>query len=172
MIIPPRVVRNDHVVQCLILDRSACVAPYGYTLVQLSTMIDEADPTKIKDDVLKEALTSLLSCQNRDCDERHHVSFSVSVPHDHPSPDGTQEFKNVHVSNRPDLSLTVDGAFDEAERVFKIICPGEDFLVLSEEKKKERMRGSGDDEDDEEDVLESVLCLIDGKNEGVTSTAE
>mmetsp|Transcript_47963 Transcript_47963/g.58076 ORF Transcript_47963/g.58076 Transcript_47963/m.58076 type:complete len:678 (+) Transcript_47963:54-2087(+) len=168
--LPPQTVRNDHPIQCLVLDQSTSVAARGYAVVQLSMVVDEADPAKVDHEILREALLSLLACQERDCDEIHFITFSVGSPSDDVL--DTDEETNVYISKRPKLSLTVDAAFDQAEAIFKKICPDEEFLLMSQERKKQRMAQMGNEENDEEkEVLESALSMIDaGKVDNAVET--
>ena len=69
------------------------------------------------------------------------------------------------VCRRGGQSITLEGAFQEAERLFREICPDEAFLARStemDELVRETAGGREDESDDEGMVLESAMGLIDG----------
>jgi len=205
VIIPPNsgTIQNTHVIHGISLDDSVHVVPDlnhyknmgGCTMLHLTTIIEEPssdDKATINDsshgDVLERALQSILVGQNKQhgshsssnaassdlLEELHHVSFSYAVPSSS-SLLLNHKRKGLHVCQRPIQSITVDGAFDEARRIFESIVPGAKFLVRSEELDKavkERIGNNQeyDSDDDEGMVLESAMNMIGSKTTTTTTT--
>jgi len=168
IVIPPTVLENESTIHCVILDQSACVSPAGYAVMQLSTLTSECCRHKVDDTILQRALRKVLSAQELDIHEVHHVSFSFAASHQSEETLG----ENIHVTRRPNLSITLDGAYQQAKEIFKKICPDHEFLVMSTEKKKERMDALGESNDEEKDVLGSAVTLIDGMQDTKQPMAE
>eukprot|EP00978_Attheya_sp_CCMP212_P003679 scaffold7745_cov55-Attheya_sp.AAC.6 len=197
-------IQNTHVIHGISLDDSVHVVPDlnhyknmgGCTMLHLTTIIEESllsdDKTTTNDsshgDVLERALESILVGQNKQngshssssnvassvpLEELHHVSFSYAVPSS--SSLLLKNRKGLHICQRPIQSITVDGAFDEARRIFESIVPGAKFLVRSEELDKavkERIGNNQeyDSDDDEGMVLESAMNMIGSKTATTTTT--
>jgi hypothetical protein len=174
VILPPYTLEDQSsTIHGLFLDEALNVAPHvpgGCTVVHLTTtaVVDAAGDAD--DSLLEEALKVILksSSTGRDdaevVDELFHVTFSYELL----SPDETTELAHddgVHIIHRPRPGLTVDHCFEQAEKIFAEICPGQVFLKMSKEMDdavKERLGDSCHDDDDEKAVLESAVGMIGG----------
>lgn len=193
VIIPPMTphIENTHAIQGVILDHSANVSAQGYSVVYLCTTAENHEVSKnMSDEVLVRATSLLLSKANSNLKENetkleevHHVCFSVMNELNSNTEQQTKEklsSPNVHRSNLPSQSLTVENAFEEAKRIFFSICGNNKnneenqealkFLqictTLLKIREEQRNGGYGDmDEDDEKMALESALSMIDSEKE-------
>ena len=185
IIIPPMTsnIENVHVIQGLILDHTSNVTPLNYAVIHLSTILDVNDDKDMDCKVLDRAMTSILSFINSKLKkgtdalkEIHHVCFSVLNDF---STDLDEKFrttlrsKNIYISNLSPQSLTVEDAFEEAERIFSMVCHNDKthdgevkFLEICSALRKIRdenkIGGVGDiDDDHDKVVLESAFNMID-----------
>jgi hypothetical protein len=75
----------------------------------------------------------------------------------------------VHIITRPRPGLVADCAFEQAAIIFADICPGNDFLKLSQEMDKAVKATLGenafDEEDEDQMVLDSAVGMIEKPKE-------
>jgi hypothetical protein len=135
--------------------------------------------------VLDETAKAILRAANDDddddddADEIYHVTFSYGLPDDEKKSDG-DSVAGLHVLRRTAMSLVVDEAFEQAQRVFISICGDkqEEFLALStqmEIKLKEQLQDayrSPNVEDDTEQVaLASAMEIIGREDDDKAATS-
>lgn len=174
--IPPQTVGNANVVHGVLLDSSACVAPSGCTLLHLTTTeTARGDDGSIDMSILESAQAAILKSKatsagepGEEVNEIYHVSFSYECPSQRR--DCTSDHTNIHIPsglhlcNHSGQELTADVAFEKAHDLFTLICPGMEFLGLSDvidKAVRERVEEKRYD-DDEKLMLESALGLIHG----------
>lgn len=176
--IPPQTISNDHAIHGVLLDSSVSIAPRGCTILHLTTTIMEESCVgdnglesenvnsveileRAEAAVLKSKQATTTTTSDDPPIELYHVSFS------HECPDVEEARKachpaGIHLCSHTAQALTADSAFEQAEKIFSSICPGDEFLGLSsgidkvirdraEEKKYE---------DDEKNVLDSAIAAI------------
>jgi len=159
ILLPPGSIgEHNYAIHGITMDESVQVAPAGCTVLHLTTTIsnDDSDTTTILD----QAAASILQASgNSSLVEVYHATFSYALP-DVEQEDHTA---GLHVCTPCGQVLTADVAFEQAERIFQQICPGQEFLGLSDElgaaiKERATERGY---QDDERLMLESALGMID-----------
>ena len=72
----------------------------------------------------------------------------------------------LHACTRQGLSVTVDEVFAKARSVFRLVCPGQNFLRLSEVTEdivNEAKVGKTEEEDHDVVLLESAMDMVDSK---------
>jgi RAB protein geranylgeranyltransferase component A len=173
--IPPQTIGNDHAIHGILLDSSVCVAPIGCTVLHLTTTImEEADGDKKTEEknadsaeILEHAQTAVLKSKvsttiSEDPPiEIYHVSFSHECPDLEVARTSCYP-TGIHLCSHTAQVLTADVAFEQAEKIFSSICPGDKFLGLSSVMDKvirERAEEKKYD-DDEQNMLESALSMI------------
>mmetsp|Transcript_21161 Transcript_21161/g.58845 ORF Transcript_21161/g.58845 Transcript_21161/m.58845 type:complete len:828 (-) Transcript_21161:305-2788(-) len=184
--IPPSTIGNDHAIHGVVLDSSALVSPKGYTVLHLTTtavvgavQTEESGAIHVDDAaaILERAQAAILDSKKASkvseepLIEVYHVSFS------HASPDMEKTRSNchpigVHLCSHSAQVLTTDVAFEQAEKIFSLICPGAQFLGLSNSIDKvirERAEEKYYD-DDEKNVLESAVGMIEDASSNVIGT--
>ena len=164
IVIPPQhpSIGNSHAIQCVTLDDSVQVAPRGCTLLHLTTTVLLDDESNWNE-VLEKAFQSVLAAKQTTeiVDEIYQVTFSHPLS-SRDDVDTTSLPHGVHVCSHSGQVLTADVAFEQAQKIFSAICPGMEFLGLSDELDatiKERAVERGY-EDDERLMLESALGMI------------
>ena len=174
--IPPQTIGNDHAIHGVLLDSSACVAPRGCTVLHLTTTILEKSGCSDKNEegknidaaeILKYAQAAVLKSKQASVKsddpaiEIYHVSFSHGC-RDLDEARKACNYTGIHLCNHTGQVLTADSAFEQAEKIFHSICPGDKFLGLSSEIDKvirERVEEKRYD-DDEKNMLESAIDMI------------
>ena len=157
--LPPRSIGNSHAIQCVTLDGSVQVAPKDCTVLHLTTTVGTNDC----DSILEKACQAILETQNPfgGIDEIYQVTFSHDIsPIDAELRDSLPD--GCHLCSHSGQVLTADTAFEQAKTIFSSICPGMEFLGLSDKLDaavKERATERGY-EDDERLMLESALGMI------------
>ena len=161
LVIPPNKIGNSNVIYGIVVDESVSVAPHSFgnsfttCVLHLSTIHDERDP----ENILEQAIQNILSQEDmRGVEEMHQFTFSFS---ERDSQDESNRIAGLHEACRQN-KLTVDNAFDEAQRIFEKICPNQNFLCLSEEMDQlvnERRVGNEDDDHDGV-MLENAMNLV------------
>jgi hypothetical protein len=134
------------------------------------------------DAVLEKACQLVLAAKQTEgrIDEIYHVTFSHDLLSTTVDETSTKLPDGVHLCSHSGQVLTADVAFEQAQKIFAAICPGMEFLGLSDELDtavKERAAERGY-EDDERLMLESALGMIGAtprttsKEEQATTTTE
>ena len=138
--------------------------------MHLTTTVESDDDSNIMDDsLLEKASRAILEAQdgNDRLKEVYHVSFSHEVVL--PESKETETLpEGLFLCQHSGQVLTADVAFDQAQRIFSQICPGMEFLGLSDELDaciKERAAERQYPDDDEQLMLESALGMIGGDDE-------
>jgi RAB protein geranylgeranyltransferase component A len=156
IVIPPNSIGNAFAIHGVVLDESVQVAPKGCTVLHLTTTLDSDTQD---DSILAKACQTLLETEDTDTvNEIYHASFSHQVA----DPTSTSTTEGLHICHHSGQVLAADVAFEQAQRIFSKICPGMEFLGLSEELDtvvKERAAERGDD-DDERYMLDSAVGMI------------
>lgn len=142
------------------MDHTIQVAPRGCTILHLTTTIS-SDDVKGQLDVLDSAAETMLKVHNTGT-EFYAVNFSYVLRQIDPS----SYPKGVHVCSPCGQVLTADVAFEQAEGIFKKICPGKQFLGLSEkfDATIKQLAIEQVYQDEERQTLESALELMRGKS--------
>ena len=162
VLVPPKALKQSkhaYTIHGLWFDESVNVTPLtsdgkGCSMLHLTTVVDSES---VNEAVLQEAVQSMLG--ESSVTEIYNVTFS------YPLYEPSEEVKateGLHVIQRPQPALTVDGAFDQARKLFSSICPNVEFLTLSKEIDtlvKERF-GDRLEEDDEQVALSNAMNLI------------
>jgi hypothetical protein len=171
--IPPQSgIGNSHVVHCITLDETIHVAPQGCSIIHLTTTIEIDDNDDVDESILTRAsqliLEMSLSKDAETVDELYHISFSHDDTSFDPAPTNSVP-KGLYLCHHSGQAMTADMAFEQAQRIFSQICPGLEFLGLSDEldtciKERAAERGYSDDE---RLMLESALDMIGGGGEDV-----
>jgi hypothetical protein len=91
--------------------------------------------------------------------------------------EGNPQVRGLHICKRPHMAITIDEAFEEAERIFHDILNDKEsgttnleFLKMSHEVRQQVMKNSIDitnedtNDDDEKDILASAMDLIGSPN--------
>jgi RAB protein geranylgeranyltransferase component A len=156
IVIPPNSIGNASAIHGVVLDESVQVAPSGCTVLHLTTTVDSDTED---DSILAKACQTLLQSEDTDpVNEIYHASFSHQVA----DSTSTSTTEGLHICHHSGQVLAADVAFEQAQRIFSKICPGTEFLGLSEELDtvvKERAAERGDD-DDERYMLDSAVGMI------------
>ncbi len=170
--IPPHTIGNEHAIHGILLDSSANVAPWGCTILHLTTTILEnqaGENNTYAAEILERAQAAVL--RSKQATEKsddppteiYHVSFSHGFRDlEEARMAFNQTTTGFHLCSHTAQVLTADSAFEQAEKIFQSICPGEKFLGLSSEIDKairERVEEKRYD-DDEKNVLESAMDMI------------
>jgi RAB protein geranylgeranyltransferase component A len=169
IIIPPQSsgLGNSHAIHGITLDESVQVAPTGCTVLHLTTTLhttgEDDDDGDGDDDcsVLDRASHAILQAPEQRVDELYSVTFSHELSTVNDETAATLP-KGVHVCTHTGQVLTADVAFEQAQKIFSKICPGKEFLGLSDELDaaiQERALERGY-EDEERLMLESALGMI------------
>mmetsp|Transcript_5603 Transcript_5603/g.6501 ORF Transcript_5603/g.6501 Transcript_5603/m.6501 type:complete len:815 (+) Transcript_5603:30-2474(+) len=175
--IPPGTMGNSHAIHGVLLDNSVSVAPRGCTLFHLTTTVtdwvgdDDIKPNaKNEDDasvLLERAQASILkskliaAASQKPPTEIYYVTFSHECPQ-LVEAKGTYQPCGIHFCAHTAQELTADAAFEQAQKIFSSICPGAEFMGLSNainEVIRERV-GEKQHDDDEKTMLESALGMI------------
>ena len=174
IIIPPMALGKNqtHAIHGLVLDESVQVAPPGCTILHLTTTTyaDTFDDQQAQQDdsILAKACHTLLSlAETGSLDEIYHLSFSHEVFSDAIVTGKPLDTKGLHICHHSGQVLAADAAFEQAQKIFLKICPGMEFLGLSEEMDtvvKERAAERWD-EDDERYMLDTAVGLIGQKTD-------
>ena len=183
LFIPPKSknIGNSHAIHCVTLDDSVQVSPSGCTIMHLTTTVDcDADSDVVDASILNKACQAILKAHKGEVvEEVYHVSYSheVVLPDTCEAeaiPDG------MFLCRHNGQVLTADVAFEQAQQIFSQICPGMQFLGLSEEldaciRERAAERGFADEE---KYMLDTALDMIGKeeaeakKEEGLTETIE
>jgi RAB protein geranylgeranyltransferase component A len=172
---PPQTVGNDHAIHGILLDSSVSVAPRGCTVLHLTTTImEEADDDKNTEgknadsaEILEQAQAAVLKSKVTTTSsedppmEIYHVSFSHECPDLEVARTASYP-TGIHLCSHTAQVLTADTAFEQAEKIFSSICPGEKFLGLSsviDKVIRERVEEKRYD-DDEKNMLDSAIGMI------------
>ena len=195
MIFPPKTLMGqDHVIYGMTADESIQVAPKGFTILYLTTVIppqsgdggakkDESTirvTTKLLDEVAKMLLSSSSSSDNT---EVYHTTFSYVALDDGEHVDADQRTSapradayptSVHLCPSLGATVTADVAFLQAQILFDQICSnnGTDphprsFMGLSSTLQRvleERGRPVHESEDNEQAMLSSALGMLEHGN--------
>lgn len=179
--IPPNTVGNTHPIQGVLLDRSVAVSPYGCTLLHLTTTVEESETDL--DAILERAESALLKskCPGNETisestspNKLYHVTFSHAQSSELPAEMPPKIPNEVHLCHHSGQALTVDVAFEQAKSLFSTLCPGAEFLGLSnsfDEAIRERAQEKRYD-DDEKLMLESALGMIGQETENSTDNVD
>ena len=182
--IPPNTIDNSYAIHGVLLDNSVSVTPKGCTLLHLTTTSAEGEDPADVVSILEKAQHAIMESHSRDeCPkELYHVSFSHECPvlSDNTEDDLRLLPKGVHVCGHTGQVLTADVAFEEAYKIFSTICPGVEFLGLSntfDEAIRERAEEKRYGDDDEKMMLDSALGMIEqepnnGNGDGNNDDAE
>ena len=189
MIFPPKTLMGqEHVIYGMTADESIQVAPKGFTILYLTTVIPPSGDgdaqkdeltinatTKLLEDAATLVLSSSLSSGNT---EIYHTTFSYVALDDeeHLDDDQTRSVpradaypSNVHLCPSLGATVTADVAFVHAQKLFDQICDkdGTDprsrvFMGLSPtlERVMEERGRSHEPEDDEQAMLSSALGML------------
>lgn len=171
VILPPLTVRNQtSAIHGLLLDETVNVSPHvpgGCTVLHLTTTVETSDDDNFDDSVLEEAQKVILrSCKGKDSDvtavdDIFHVTFSYDLL----MPTDCTKIDGMHVIRRPRPALSADTAFEQAAEIFAKICPGQEFLKMSQEMgdavKATLGENALDEDDEEKTVLETAVGMID-----------
>ncbi|CAJ1940995.1 unnamed protein product [Cylindrotheca closterium] len=159
--IPPKTVGNSHTIHCVTLDHTLQVVHHGCTVMHLTTTVECDKGQETDDEILSEASRMIIEASGSQLDEVYQVCFSHCF-----EPTGFFSVSDVpeglHLCHHSGQALTVDNAFAQAESIFSKICPGKDFLKLSEDfdvQIKERATENNIN-DDEKNMLESALDIV------------
>lgn len=159
IVIPPKSI-NGHanVIHGVTLDDSIYVSPPGCTMLHLTTTMENSD--NLGDTtVLDEAASTILASAPAPLVEFASATFTHAAPFHAQRPG---EVGGIHICSHSGQVLAADAAFEQAEKIFHKICPGQDFLGLSDDLDaviKERSKEQGH-EDEERLMLESALGMI------------
>jgi hypothetical protein len=174
--IPPHTIGNTHAIHGVLLDSSVSVAPKGCSLLHLTTAIS-VDPDSSSENIPSDRVATMLEKAEAAILKSKHlvegepsaaVLFHVSFSHDCPALSEITEISSsqnqdgLYFCHHSGQSLTADIAFEQAQNIFSSICPGMEFLGLSntfDETIRERAEEKRYD-DDEKVMLESALDMI------------
>jgi RAB protein geranylgeranyltransferase component A len=157
--IPPQSIGNSHAIHCVTLDDTVQVAPTGCAVMHLTTTVECDAGDDVECTILMKAAQIIVGASQLDVDELYHVTFSHDLTTTDIIPDLPE---GVHLCHHSGQVLTADVAFEQAQNIFSMICPGMEFLGLSHELDsciKERAAEQGYN-DDERLILESALDMI------------
>jgi len=161
----------------------------GCSVLHLTTTTADAAAVADSDDsiqeavdggvILEEALNAILDCSRRQyqkaggdlsstvVEEIFHVTFSYDLYNDNDAAThgdaSTYNASGLHVVHRPRPGVAADAAFEQAALIFAKICPGQEFLKLSQAVDaavKETLGDAAEEEDEENLVLESAVGMI------------
>jgi hypothetical protein len=174
LIIPPgTIVEQTSTIHVLFLDEGVNVAPHvpgGCTVAHITTTVHSNASNDVPESLLKDALQLVLDLCSRSNQnnspgtptptELFHATFSYDL---FPKDDlAWSDCSGMHVLHRPRPGLSADQSFEQAAQVFHDICPGQDFLKISQDLERTIQERLGDQapEDDDKRVLESALEMI------------
>ena len=200
IILPPRTISNSHAIFVLVQDSSLHICPVGYTILNFCTAVTTEEEFNVSSVLMKDALNYLLPRLSQSSSipcssststtlgeeqvaERPVAKEILQVTFSIPTQDETNEnvcsqlislfeakISGLHVVNRPQLTITVDEAVEEAERLFQQIVGTTNngsettFLKMSEEVrdqvKQNAIKVEDDENDDEKDMLSSAMDLV------------
>lgn len=175
LIVPPSSDKHN-AIHGVVLDETTKVAPYGCSVLHLTTVVDNKEGV----DTLDRAVQALLQSAPQ-VDEIFHATFSYGLHEDDSNANATSTPEGLHVIQRNAMPLVVDEAFLQAKSIFATICGSEaEFLAISEEMEarlKEQLqgayRGPNQSEDDTEQVqLDSAMEMIEEKTKATEKTKE
>jgi RAB protein geranylgeranyltransferase component A len=174
LIIPPgTIAEQTSTIHVLFLDEGVNVAPHvpgGCTVAHLTTTVQSNASNDVPESLLKDALQLVLDLCSKSYEsnspgtptptELFHASFSYAL---FPKDDlAWSDCSGMHVLHRPRPGLSADQSFEQSAQVFHDICPGQEFLKISQDLEKTIQERLGDQapEDDDKRVLESALEMI------------
>lgn len=167
LLLPPSST-HPYAIHGITMDESVQVAPNGCSILHLTTTISNDDDETLG--ILDQAAARILKASAANGNESngssvveiYSATYSYALPDDDQQQPEETEVVGMHVCRPSGQVLTADVAFEQAERIFQQICPGQEFLGLSDELDaaiKERAAERGYD-DEERLMLESALGMI------------
>jgi len=177
--IPPGTMGNSNAIHGVVLDDSVSVVPSGCTLIHLTSTVgfndtkanekkcntNDVDSAALLQRAQASVLKSKLSAGASESPpvELYGVSFTHECPQLEKITTSSNHPPGVHFCQHTAQELTADAAFEQARIIFSNICPGEDFMELSDAI-NEVIRERRDDkryDDEEKNMLDSAVNMID-----------
>jgi Rab proteins geranylgeranyltransferase component A len=151
VVFPPASIHEQHLypIHALLLDEHVSVAPHvncGCTLVHLTTV---ASSTSHIDELLSDALRSLMKAAGcgEECQDIFHLSFSYVLDADIAPPASPPN--GWHFIPRSHVGVGNEAAFQRAHDIFREICPADAYMKVAKKVSEGAMFQRRDDEDDD-----------------------
>lgn len=160
-IIPPNSepIGNAHTIHCVTLDHTLHVVPPGCSVVHLTTTVASDEGLEGCSAMLSETSRMIIEANGNQIDELYQVCYSYSLE---PTEKNFEVPEGLYHCHHRSQMLAADDAFAQAENIFSKLCPGKEFLRLSEDFDNHIMERATENNfnDDEKYVLESALEIV------------